>query len=218
VKLDTDAAQKLTEAEMGRYSKEMRPAVLATANGLPNLYEMKRLVDGPMASGPFMDTRQFGGRLADWLGVSPMSEPMLARNEFINRAAKNTIALLQTRALGSGSGVSEGDRKFMEGMTQKSGDYTLQELKDLNRIAIKESQRSLDQHADEVGRLRQLPGVSRLPESYFKVQVPSYDDWAKNNPAAAAPSIPPPPAGFTPLNGGANSAVPPPPSGFRPIR
>lgn len=195
-KLATEAALKLSTDEMARYSKEVRPGIEATVNSLPNLYEMKRLTDGKMADGPFIDTRQFGGRVADWLGISPLSQPLLARNEFINRAARNTIGLLQTRALGSGTGISEGDRKFMESMTQKSGDYTLQELKDLNRIAIETAHVAVKQHDQVVSRLKMLPGVDKVNPNYFSLSAPGFDEWSAANPAAN----PAPPANRTPLN------------------
>jgi hypothetical protein len=174
---------------------------------------MKRLSEGPMAAGSFIDARQTGARILDTLGIAPMSDGMINRTEFNNRAGKNVLSTLQTGALGR-TQISEGDRKFVEAMSAK-GEFTTAEVKRLTDIAIKSAQSQIAQHDKNVERLRMLPGGSKIPEGYFKLEAPTYEDWAKANPAPAAPAIPPPPAGFKPVGGGGNAAIPAPPSGFR---
>lgn len=186
VKLENDAALKLSADEMARYSKEIRPQVEGAANSMPNLYEMKRLADGPIASGPFMDTRMLGARVADWLGLSGISDPMVNRTEFNNRAAKNVLAILQTKALGSGSGISSTDREFVEKMAGSGGTFAQPELKRIIDIGIKAQQLTLDQHGPTVDRLAKLPGVGKIDKGYFNITAPSYDEWAKANPPVAA--------------------------------
>jgi hypothetical protein len=189
-KLKNEAALKLAEAEMGRYSKEVRPGVEAAANSLPNLYEMKRLTEGPLSAGSFIDARQVGARFLDTLGVAPMANGMINRTEFNNRAGKNVLAILQTRALGSGTGISEGDRKFVEKMAASGGDFTNDELKRLVSIGIDAQKTAIEQHDQSVGRLRKLPGVASISEDYFKVPFLSYEDWAKANPQRGGMSLP----------------------------
>ena len=184
VKLENDASLKLTDAEMQRYSKEVRPGVEASANSLPNLYEMKRLTSGNMAAGTFIDARMLGARALDTLGIQPMPDGMVNTTEYLNRASKNVLSFLQTRALGSGSGISEGDRKFVEQMGGKDASYTKEELARLTDIAIQSAQSDLKKHDATVGRLKGLPGVSKVGDDYWKVNAPTYDEWAKANPAA----------------------------------
>lgn len=184
VKLENDASLKLTDAEMQRYSKEVRPGVEASANSLPNLYEMKRLTSGNMAAGTLIDARMLGARALDTLGIQPMPDGMVNTTEYLNRASKNVLSFLQTRALGSGSGISEGDRKFVEQMGGKDASYTKEELGRLTDIAIQSAQSDLKKHDATVGRLKGLPGVSKVGDDYWKVNAPTYDEWAKANPAA----------------------------------
>ncbi len=190
VKLETEAALKLSADEMTRYSKEVRPQVEGAANSLPNLYEMKRLASGPIAAGPFMDTRMLAARTADWLGLSSISDPMVNRTEFNNRAAKNVLAILQTKALGSGTGISSTDREFVEKMAGSGGTFSQPELKRLIDIGIQSQKQIIDQHGQTVTRMGKLPGVGKLNPEYFKIDAPSYDEWAKGNPPLGATPSP----------------------------
>jgi hypothetical protein len=213
--LASGAAIKLAQDEMARYSKDVRPGVVSTANGLPNQYEMKRLLDNGVAAGPFMDKRMLGARVVDYLGLGDMPGDMISRTEYGNRAAKNVLAILQTRALGAGTGISEGDRKFVETMAASGGDYTEAELKRLNDIQIKASHLALEQHKQEVERLRKLPGVNQIDPAYFDVNAPTYEEWAKANPpVAAAPAQ----TGRRPdiSTFGKGAGAPPPTGGKRP--
>lgn len=192
------AGEKLTEQEMTRYSKDVRPGVEATAASLPNLYAMKRLTSGDMATGSFIDARMAGARLMETLGVRDVPDGMVNTTEFLNRASKNVLSFLQTRALGSGSGISEGDRKFVEQMGAKDAGYTKGELQRLTDIAIQSAQSDLKKHDATVSRLKNLPGVDKVGDGYWKIDAQSYEDWEKANPlpttgarAANAPSLSP---------------------------
>jgi hypothetical protein len=190
VKLENEAALKLSADEMARYSKEIRPGVEATMKSLPNLYEMKRLTEGPLASGSFIDARQTGARILDTLGIQPMSDGMVNRTEFNNRAGKSVLAILQTKALGSGTGISSTDREFVQKMAGQ-GEYTTEEVKKLNEIAIKSAQTEIKQHNEDiVPRLQKLAGVGKIDKSYFDIAAQGYDQWAKDNPAVASMSSP----------------------------
>lgn len=191
VKLDTEAALKLSADEMSRYSKEIRPQVEGAANSLPNLYEIKRLANGPLTAGPFLDTRMLAARTADWLGLAGISDPMVNRTELNNRAAKNVLAILQTKALGSGTGISSTDREFVEKMAGSGGAFSQKELQRLAEIGIQSQKQIIDQHGQTVARLAKLPGVGKLNPDYFKIDAPSYGDWEKANPPIGGQSTAP---------------------------
>ena len=179
------ASEKILSDEIARYSKDIRPGVEATAGSLPNLYEMKRLASGDLTSGTLANLRIEGSRILDTLGLKNMPESAVNTTEFLNRASKNVLSFLQTRALGSGSGISEGDRKFVEQMGAKDAGYSKVELQRLTDIAIQSAQLDLKKHDAHVNRLKYLPGVDKIPDGFWKVDAPSYDEWAKANPPTA---------------------------------
>lgn len=181
IKLENEAGLELSKAEIARYSKEVRPGVEATMNSLPNLYQMKRLTEGPLSSGSYIEARQAGARILDTLGLQPMSDGMINRTEFNNRAGKQVLAILQTKALGSGTGVSSTDREFVEKMAAQ-GNYTTEEVKRLTDIAIGSAHTGIKQHNEDiVPRLQKLSGVGKIDKGYFDIAAPTYDQWAREN-------------------------------------
>lgn len=177
---------KLTELAIKSYQETMRPAALSAAADKLVLFDMEDLLQKGIADGPMVDVRMMGGRVSEFLGLGDLSNPMLDRAAFNNLAAMRVIKVLESRALGSGTAVSDNDRQFVETLVGKNGHFSAGEMKKLVALGLRYSDRQIARHDDEVKRLKTL--LPNAPDDYFAI----------GSPQRSQPPPPPPPPGGPP--------------------
>ena len=177
---------KLTELAIKSYQETMRPAALSAAADKLVLFDMEDLLQKGIADGPMVDVRMMGGRVSEFLGLGDLSNPMLDRVAFNNLAAMRVIKVLESRALGSGTAVSDNDRQFVETLVGKNGHFSAGEMKRLVALGLRYSDKQIARHDDEVKRLKKL--LPNAPDDYFSIESPQ-----RSQPPPPPPGGPPKP-------------------------
>ena len=148
---------------------DSRKNVKSSNVSLKNLSVMKDLLIDP-------DKGVYTGALADLelqfnrlLGLGGMGDEEMVSNtqKYIKLAARETATLLGTGVLGSGTGLSDKDVEFANGIT--NGDITLtkKSLLELIEISEKANVANIDNHNKLVNQLNSQYNSSLPQESYF---------------------------------------------------
>ena len=136
-----------------------------------NLETMGRLLDKGIFTGKAAELLLEGGRLLNMTGLTD-SETVKNTETFIKTAARETLTIMSSGALGAGTGLSDADRKFAEGVAL--GDITLDEgsIRRLMSIAKRVNVNSVKLHNEKVAEYNERYPTAKLkPRNYVGQQA-----------------------------------------------
>lgn len=194
IDLRQNAPMALIKGRMDDYEKTGRPKGVAAVNDVMAIHQARQLMDAGAFTGTGAEAKLWLAKLGEQFGI-PSSEA--ANTQVLMSSLANRVLAGMGGSLGSG--VSNADVKFFEMAKGGKIDWTEKSLRQLLDVGEREGRRVIQNHAEEVRRLRGVRGVSdALGHEYFALpDAPQYDAWNKANPLQApqpAPQAAPPQA------------------------
>lgn len=139
-----------TVKKFGEYETQLQGA----RQTLNNLQTMENLLDEDIITGPFANSRVAVEKALAQAGI--IDGTRIANTEaFLAAAAKQTIALLGTGALGAGTGISDKDREFMEKAEAGNISLSEQSIRDIIRINRQVAQQAFTTYNKFIGTASQ---------------------------------------------------------------
>lgn len=158
---------------------ELREKAVAADREINAIFTGRQIVDSGVLSGLGANQRVSLGRAGELLGIP--SDKAVNSQVFAAAMAERVFALV--RNLGSGTGISEGDRKFAN--QAAAGEITLDEaaIRRLLDIGERTARGIIGRFNKEGEGFRKIKGMPDLDETSFAMPAPpAYADWAKANP------------------------------------
>lgn len=189
--LDTQAASTLVQSAVKEFVDKERPKGLAIQETIPQIHNIRRLVNAGAITGTGTEVRNTLSQLASTLGFS--SKEAALTPSYIAAMADQIVA--NAKALG----VNPTNRDNEIIKQAKGADPNVSKEGVLQLLDVQEQlqRKAHDRYLQEANRIQGLRGVKQAyGENYLNLPTPpTYDEWAKANPlpTPAAPSSPPQP-------------------------
>jgi hypothetical protein len=172
-----DAFTKEVGERLGTAYTESLGSVDIAQKSLENLSIMEDVLDQGIITGPFAESRTAVEKILAQAGL--IDGTRVANTEaYLAASAQQTLALLQTGAVGAGTGISDADREFLAKAAGGSVNLTEESIRRIININKTVSRNVFNAHNQLVDRTRQVfPNAKDMvQERYYPGQRAKWPD------------------------------------------
>jgi hypothetical protein len=172
-KQEGEFAKTLGEQQAKQYSASA-DQVDSANRSMSNLNTMEGLLDKGIYTGKLANLFLEGGKILNLVGAGD-KETIENTEAYIRTAGREVLTIMSSGALGAGTGLSDADRKFAEGIA--NGDITLEEssLRRLISITRRVNVMTVKNHNAKVDEYNKRYPTAQLSKRYYIGQEANWD-------------------------------------------
>lgn len=183
--LRKDVQVRVIGDRVNEFEKNMRPRAQAAHDEILKTHQARQLLDAGAFTGPGANVATSLGRIGEFFGIDATTATNTQALQTV--LAERVLSAIKTL----GANPSNADRDFIEKARGGQITFSEQALRRILDIGERMSRNVIQQHDSEAGRLRKLPGIDGLPGDFYGIgNVPTYQEWLKDNPATAPQAQP----------------------------
>jgi hypothetical protein len=182
--IDSTIATDLVKGAVDRFIKEDRPRGVAVQETIPQLHNIRRLVEAGAISGPGTEFRNTLSQIAATAGFK--SPEATVTPAYLSALADQIVA--NAKALGVNP--TNRDNEIIEKAKGANPNNSKDAVLAMLDLQEQMQRNAYDRYTAEAKRVQNMRGVkSAYGEDYFNLPPPpSYDEWSKANPLPASAS------------------------------